>query len=270
MILSEMKPRFLRALVGGTAALLISHTSAQAASLWDALGLGKKETSDSATLTSGLNNLSQDQLIQGLKEALGKGVQQAISKLGHEGGFLTNLEVRIPMPEKLHTVEKALRAVHEDKLADDFINTMNHAAEQAVPQAAEVFAGAIKTMSIEDAKGILMGTNNAATQYFRVRTETNLFERFLPIVKKTTDQTGVTAAYKQLLAKAEGGSTLGAIGSFGKSLLGTEALDVDAYVTNKSLDGLFKMVADEEKRIRENPVARTTDLLKQVFGAVAK
>jgi hypothetical protein len=264
-----MKPQFRRVIIGGMAAVLAVQTVAQAASLWDTLGLGKKDASDSATLTSGLNTLSQDQVVQGLKEALGKGVQQAISKLGHDGGFLTNLEVKIPMPEKLHTVEKALRAVHEEKLADDFINTMNHAAEQAVPQAAEVFADAIKTMSIEDAKGILVGTNNAATQFFRSRTETNLFERFLPIVKKATDQTGVTSAYKQVLAKAEGGGALGALGSFGRSLLAPETVDVDAYVTNKALDGLFKMVADEEKRIRENPVARTTDLLKQVFGAVS-
>lgn len=238
-------------------------SSVHAAGWLDALGFGQKSTNQSSNLPA----LSQDQVIAGLKEALGKGVQQAVSRLGHEGGFLTNLNVKIPIPEKLHTVEKTLRALKQDKLADDFVITMNHAAEQAVPEAASVFGEAIKVMSIEDAKTILTGTNNAATQYFRKVTETNLFEKFLPVVKKATDQTGVTAAYKKFMAKAGDGS---AFGSFGRSLLQTESIDVDAYVTNKALDGLFRMVAEEEKRIRENPVARTSDLLKKVFGAVAK
>ncbi len=238
------------------------------AGLLDILGLGKSSTNQGASVTTGAGAaLTQDQVIQGLKEALGKGVQQAVSKLGHEDGFLTNLNVKIPLPEKLRTAEKTLRALKQDKLADDFVNTMNRAAEQAVPEAAGVFADAVKKMTIEDARSILAGTNNAATQYFRRTTETNLYARFLPIVKKATDQTGVTSAYKQLMEKAGGGS---ALGSFGRSLLGPESIDVDGYVTNKALDGLFKMVAEEEKRIRENPVARTSDLLKQVFGAATK
>ncbi|MGO8932063.1 MAG: DUF4197 domain-containing protein [Limisphaerales bacterium] len=250
-----------------TAALLLSFCSAHAG-LLDALGLGKKATNETGALPSALTaSLSEDQVVQGLKEALGKGVQQAVSCLGHEGGFLTNLDVKIPMPEKLRTVEKTLRALKQDQLADEFITTMNHAAEQAVPEAAAVFADAVKGMSIEDARTILTGTNNAATQYFRRTTETNLYLKFLPIVKQATSQTGVTSTYKQLMEKAGGASTFG---SFGRSLLGGESMDVDAYVTNKALDGLFKMVAEEEKRIRENPAARTTALLQQVFGAVAK
>jgi hypothetical protein len=212
-------------------------------------------------------SLSQDQVVQGLKEALGRGVQQAVGRLGHEGGFLTNLNVKIPMPEKLRSVEKTLRVLKQDKLADEFVTTMNHAAEQAVPEAAGVFGDAIKGMSIADAKTILTGTNNAATRYFRRTTETNLYAKFLPIVKKATDQTGVTASYKQLMEKAESANPFG---SFGRSALGSESMDVDAYVTNKALDGLFKMVAEEEKRIRENPAARTTALLRQVFGAATK
>jgi hypothetical protein len=247
--------------------LLVSILSTRAG-LLDALGLGKKATNETAALPAGLTaSLSQDQVVQGLKEALGKGVQQAVSRLGHDGGFLTNANVRIPMPEKLRTVEKTLRVLKQDKLADDFVATMNHAAEQAVPEAAGVFADAIKGMSIADARAILTGTNNAATQYFRRTTETNLFVKFLPIVKQATDQTGVTSAYKQLMAKAEGANSFG---SFGRTLLGTENLDVDAYVTNKALDGLFVMVAEEEKSIRENPAARTTALLQKVFGAAAK
>jgi hypothetical protein len=264
-----MNSHLSTALLLSLAAWLVSQGTGRTAGLLDFLGLGDKSTNTTA-LSPGVAALSQEQVIQGLKEALSKGVQNAISGLGHENGFLTNLNVKIPMPEKLQTVEKTLRALHEEKLADEFVATMNHAAEQAVPQAASVFGEAIKNMSIADAKAILMGTNNAATEYFRATTETNLYERFLPIVKKATDQTGVTAAYKRLMEKAEGGGSLGALGSLGRSLLGPEAMDVDAYVTNKALDGLFKMVAEEEKRIRENPIARTTDLLQKVFGAVAK
>jgi len=144
-----------------------------AAGLLESLGFGTKSTNESTASTSlAVSSLSQDQIIEGLKEALGKGVQQAISQLGHEGGFLTNLNVKIPMPEKLHSVEKTLRALHQEKLADEFVNTMNHAAEQAVPEAASVFADAVKNMSIKDAQAILTGTTNAATQYFR-RTNRN-------------------------------------------------------------------------------------------------
>jgi hypothetical protein len=257
-----MKPHLTVAVI-----LFVSLLSIRAG-LLDTLGFGKKGTNETAALPAALTaSLSQDQVVQGLKEALGKGVQQAVSRLGHEGGFLTNLNVKIPMPEKLHTVEKTLRVLKQDKFADEFVATMNHAAEQAVPEAAGVFGDAIKGMSIEDARAILMGTNNAATQYFRRTTETNLFAKFLPIVKRATDQTGVTSAYKQLTEKAEGANSFG---SFGRSLLGTESLDVDAYVTNKALDGLFKMVAEEEKSIRENPAARTTALLQKVFGAATK
>ena len=257
----------MKILLTAAVALLVSLIGARAG-LLDVLGFGKKATNETTTLPAALTtSLSQDQVVQGLKEALGKGVQQAVSRLGHEGGFLTNANVKIPMPEKLHTVDKTLRVLKQDKLADEFVTTMNHAAEQAVPQAAGVFGDAIKGMSIQDAKAILAGTNNAATEYFRRNTETNLYAKFLPIVKQATDQTGVTSAYKQLMEKAAGANTFG---SFGRSLLGTEGMDVDAYVTNKAMDGLFKMVAEEEKLIRENPAARTTALLQQVFGAATK
>jgi hypothetical protein len=264
-----MKPRLAKAALTLIAAWLLSQDTGKAGVL-DFLGLGSQGNNTAPVVPAAVSALSQDQVVEGLKEALGKGVQQAVSRLGHDGGFLTNLDVKIPMPEKLRTVEKTLRAIHEDKLADEFVETMNHAAEQAVPEAAGVFGNAIKSMSVADAKAILTGTNNAATQYFRTATETNLFERFLPIVKKATDQTGVTSTYKRLMEKVDGGNSFGGLGSFSRSLLGPEAVDVDGYVTNKALDGLFKMVADEEKRIRENPVARTTDLLQKVFGAVTK
>jgi len=245
--------------------LLLFSLCAARADLLDTLGLGKKTTNEpSANLAY---SLSQDQVINGLKEALGKGVQQAINELGRDGGFLTNLNVKIPMPGKLRSVEKTLRTLKQDKLADDFVATMNHAAEQAVPEAAGVFADAIKTMSIADAKTVLTGNTNAATQYFRKTTEKTLYDRFLPVVKIATDKTGVTSAYKRLMEKVNGTSNFG---SFGNSILSAGSIDVDDYVTKKALDGLFQIVAQEEKRIRENPVARTSDVLQKVFGAVKK
>ena len=221
--------------------------------------------------TGALAGLSQDQMVKGLEEALGKGLQEAIASLGHNGGFLTNLNVRIPMPEKLQAVEKAARAIKQDKLADDFVATMNHAAEQAVPEAGSVFADALKQMSIQDAQSILAGPSDAATQYFQRTTQTNLYARFYPIVQKATAQNGVTAAYKNLTQKAAVGQSFGSLGSaLGGSLPGGDSFDVDAYVTNKALEGLFKMVAQEEQQIRQNPVARTTATLQQVFGALKK
>ena len=214
---------------------------------------------------SGLTALSQDQMVGGLKEALGKGVQQAIATLGKPDGFLNDVKVKIPMPESLQKVEKTLRMLRQDKLADEFVTTMNRAAEQAVPEAAAVLGDSVKQMSIADAKSVLTGTNNAATQYFRRTSETSLHTRFLPIVKAATEKAGVTGAYKRMTDKAGGG-----LGGLGGGLLAKQAPDLDDYVTRKALDGLFLKIAEQEKQIRENPVARTTDLLQKVFGAVGK
>lgn len=250
--------------------MLVSVTVLVArADLLQQLGLTKAASGTNQATGASLNSLSQDQMVTGLKEALGKGVQNAVSQLGHEGGFLTNLNVKIPMPENLRTVEKALRKIKQEKLADDFVRSMNSAAEQAVPEAAAVFSDAIKQMTIADAKDILAGTNNAATQYFRRTTETNLFARFYPVVTNATQQVGVTAYYQRMMARSGGGSTLGGLLG-GTGLVKAEDLDIDKYVTNKTLDGLFKMVAEEEAKIRANPVARTTDLLQKVFGASAQ
>jgi hypothetical protein len=234
----------------------------------DQLGLGQAATNSTpASAGSALAALSQDQVVGGLKDALGNGLQHALAQLGHDGGFLTNLEVKIPLPQKLQAVARTLHSLKQDKLADDFTATINHAAEQAVPQAAAVFGDAVRQMTIEDAKGILAGPDDAATQFFRRTTQTNLYAKFLPIVQKATAGAGVTAAYKNMLAKVQtGGAWGGMLGGY----LGDDSLDVDAYVTNQTLAGLFKLVADEEKQIRQNPAARTSGLLQQVFGAVGK
>jgi len=223
---------------------------------------------NSSTASAALNGLSQDQLVGGLKEALSNGLQHAVGMLGHQDGFLTNLDVKITMPERLGVVQKTLHSLKQDKLADDFVTAMNRAAEQAVPVATEVFIDAVRNMSIDDAKAILTGPNDAATQYFKRTTSTNLFARFHPIVQKATASAGVTSTYKKMTAAA-GNSSNSLMKGLG-GLMGSDAMDVDSYVTNKALDGLFKMVADEEAKIRANPAARTTDLLQKVFGAAQK
>jgi hypothetical protein len=217
-------------------------------------------TPPSSSSVPSIAGLSSDQVTQGIKEALGKGLQHAVSTLGQPGGFLTNLNVKIPLPEKLQLIEKGLLAIGEGHYADQCITTMNQAAEQAVPAAADVFASSLKNMSLNDAKGILNGPQDAATQFFRKATESELTKKFSPIVQEAMTKCGTTAAYQQVLEKAKGVSPFFSNPSF----------DLNAYVTGKAMDGLFKMVAEEEKRIRENPVARSTDLLKSVFGALNK
>jgi hypothetical protein len=242
------------------ALFLSPHT--HAAGLFDWLGLGKSSTTNTAAALPAA--LSSGDIASGLKEALGKGVERAVASLGKEDGFLKDVAVKIPMPEGLQKIERTLRTLRQDKLADEFVTTMNRAAEKAAPEAAAVLADSIKQMTFADAKSILTGTNNAATQYFRRTSETNLHQRFLPIVKKATEQAGVTSAYKQMVGKASfGGFSIG-------SVLGQDVTDLDGYVTRKALDGLFVKLGDEERRIRENPAARTSALLQKVFGSVSK
>jgi len=216
-----------------------------------------KNSANIPTETAPDLNLTNTEMVSGLKEALVKGTQFAVDNLSKDGGFLNNNAVKIPMPDSLSRVEKTLRTLHQDELANEFIDTMNHAAEQAVPAASAIFGQAIQNMSVEDAKGILAGPDDAATQYFRTNTEAALTEKMRPIVEEATARTGVTSAYKNMTARA-GGMT---------SLLSGDATDLDGYVTDKTLDGLFLMIAEEEKKIRQNPLARSTDLLKKVFGA---
>ena len=263
---SRLAPGVVIALV----LLTLLHATAHAQfNLLDAV---KKQAAATNALPS-LASLTEDQTAKALKEALAKGTERAVKQLGTNGGFLTNLNVKIPMPASLQKVDQTLRKLKQEALADEFVATMNRAAEKAVPVAATVFGDAIRQMTVADAKAILTGPQDAATQYFR-RTSTNALQaQFLPIVKQATDAAGVTAAYKAMLAKAGPAASLAqTFGSlFGKSAaLDAASLDVDAYVAGKAMDGLFKVVAEEEKRIRENPAARTTDLLKQVFGAVKK
>ena len=202
------------------------------------------------------SELTNSEIVNGLKEALSKGTKSAINSLGRPDGFFQNPGVKIPMPESLEKVEKTLRKFKQDKTADEFILSMNRAAEQAVPEAASIFSNAIRSMSFEDAKGILQGPDDAATQYFRRSSKNRLTEKMLPIVRKSTNAVGATAKYKKMVEK------LGPV----SGLVDTKLLDIDQYVTDKALDGLFKMLAEEEKLIRNDPAARTTAILKKVFG----
>lgn len=219
------------------------------------------DTIQGAADTAGVSttdvDLTNTEMVSGLKEALDKGTQFAVDKLGKPGGFLDNKKVRIPMPDSLTWVESSLRTVGQDELADEFIDTMNEAAEQAVPEAAEVFGDAIQNMSVEDAQGILTGPDDAATEYFRTNTESILTDRMRPIVESATASTGVTSAYKNMMDSA-GGLT---------SMLPGNSTDIDGYITTKTLDGLFLMIAKEERKIRKNPVARSSELMQKVFSA---
>ncbi len=200
--------------------------------------------------------LTNGQIANGLKEALTKGADYAVAELGKDGGFVNNSALKIPMPEKLKSIESILRKLGQDKYADQFVNTMNTAAEQAVPLSLNILKQGITNMTVDDAKNILNGTDDAATQYLKRVGITQLRSEIAPIVKQATAQTGVTKLYKQMYDKM----------GFAGKYLNLEDYDIDQYVTEKTVDGLFVKIAEEEKKIRNNPKARTTEVLKQVFG----
>jgi hypothetical protein len=200
--------------------------------------------------------LSQSDMSGGLKEALALGSERAIKGLSRSGGFLDDKNVRIPLPGSLRKMESSLRMLGQGKAVDEFLQTANRAAEQAIPKAAPIVGDAIRGMSFSDARQILSGPDDSATRYFRDKTSGALGRALLPIVSGATDKAGVTRAYKNMIEKAGPAA----------SMLGDD-LDVDEYITGKTLDGLFLKLAEEEKSIRHDPVARSTDLLRKVFGS---
>lgn len=191
----------------------------------------------------------------GLKEALTIGSQKAVEAVAKQDGYFGNPKIRIPLPDNIRKAERMLRKAGLAKQVDEFVLTMNRAAEKAAPVARDIFIGAVKEMTVTDALGILRGGDTAATEYFRARTGDKLYRAFKPGVSKTVQEVGVTRAYQSLVDQAKK-----------TRLVKDESLDLDHHVTTKALDGLFYMVGEEEKRIRKDPVARVTDLLKQVFG----
>jgi hypothetical protein len=191
----------------------------------------------------------------GLKEALGVGTGRSVDVLGRPDGYLKNLDVRIPMPDRLRVVDKSLRTIGRGNMVDEFVTSMNRAAEAAAPLARSVFLDTIKQMSFSDAVTIVRGKDHEATDYLRTNAGPRLDALFRPIVQGQLDRVGTTRSFNAMMGRA---SSL--------PLGGSVAFDLNAYVTGKALDGLFLMIGREEEKIRKDPVARTTDLLRRVFG----
>jgi hypothetical protein len=204
-----------------------------------------------------LESITQREAIAGLKAALERGSQQAVASLGRVDGFLGNPQVKIPLPDSVARAERLMRRVGAGRYADEVIVAMNRAAEAAVPEAKALFLDSIKKMTVQDAKAILTGGDTAATEYFRRTTRGTLHKRFLPIVERSTAKVRLAQKYDQY---AERGVALG--------LVKEEHADLDEYVTQKALDGLYFMVAEEEKKIRKDPVGTGKAILKKVFGAL--
>lgn len=200
-------------------------------------------------------SLGDAKIGEALKQALQVGTENAVKLTGKADGYFKNQAIKILMPEKLKTFERGLRAVGYDKQIDDFVLRMNRAAEAAAPAAKNIFWDAIGTMTIDDAKGILRGPDTAATDYFKSKTTGQLTTAFSPVVHRTMTEVGATKQYEDLFGRAQQ-----------IPFLSLEAFDLDHYVVGKALDGLFLVVGDEEKKIRTNPAARVTDLLREVFG----
>lgn len=208
---------------------------------------------------AGVEALSNQDAVSGLKAALEKGAGAAVDLLGRTDGFLGNGAVKIPLPDSLKKYEKLMRNVGMGKYADELVLTMNRAAEAAVPEAKRLFVDSIKKMSVQDAKGVLTGGQTAGTDYFKRTTTDQLREKFLPIVKKATAKVKLAEKYNQYAQKGV---------KFG--LVSKEQANLDDYVTQKALDGLFFMVSEEEKRIRQDPVKAGSDIIRKVFGALQK
>ena len=207
-------------------------------------------------LSSGQRSgLSDVKIGSGLKEALQIGTENAVSLTGRTDGYFMNQAIKILMPEKLRNLEKGLRTVGYGPQVDEFILSMNRAAEQAAPLAKQIFLDAIGEMSFDDAQKILSGGDTAATDYFKTKTTNKLTTAFSPVVEQTMNEVGVTRQYNELVGRFQS-----------IPFMKSKTLDINHYVVTKALDGLFLVLGDEERKIRTNPAARVTDLLKEVFS----
>lgn len=206
--------------------------------------------------TARINSLNTREVSSGLKAALVRGSEMAVAQLGQKDGFYGNPALKIQLPASLKKAEKAMRMLGMGQQADDLILAMNRAAEAAVPEAKSLLIGAVKSMSVEDAKGILLGGNTAATDFFRKKTETTLVTRFLPVVKANTDQSSLAQQYNTYAGMAA------------QFNLGKKApLTVEDYVTRQALDRLYQVIGEQERAIRANPMQAGSALIKKVFGA---
>jgi len=199
--------------------------------------------------------LTEGQIIKGLKEALDKGVEQATGNLSGSGGFFNNKTYRITTPERIKPVTDTMRKIGMGSLVDTFEKKMNTAAEKATASAAPVFIAAISEMSFQDAKKILYGKNTEATEYLKKHTCKKLLAKYKPIITKSIKEVGVGKLYSNLMEKYDA-----------LPFKSKPEFSLENYIATKSLDAIFKEIGVEEKRIRQNPAARTTEILKQVFG----
>lgn len=213
--------------------------------------------SPAAANPSALANFSNADQVGGLKQALTQGAETAVASLSKENGFLGNDKVRIPLPGSLQKAGDLMHTLGMGKYSDDLVTSMNRAAEAAVPEAKTLLVAAVKNMSVSDAKGILMGGNDAATQYFRRNTETALSAKFKPIVANSMQKVKLAEKYDQFAGK---GAQMG--------LVDQKDANLDDYITRKAMDGLFLMMAEQEKAIRANPMQAAGSLAKKVFSAV--
>jgi Protein of unknown function (DUF4197) len=210
-----------------------------------------------ATLAADLADLSNADAARGIKGVLTQGAESAVSKLGVPGGFLNNPKVKISLPPALDEVAKAMRMLGAGKDADELEVAMNKAAEQAVPEAKALLTNAVRTMSVADAKGILTGGDNSVTQFFRNKTAAPLAVKFLPIIQQATDRVGLAQKYDQFAGQGV---------KYG--LIKGDAGNIEQYVTDKALDGLYLMIGEEERAIRQNPAAAASAIVSKVFAAL--
>ncbi len=210
-----------------------------------------------SALALGLSDLSNQDAARGIKGALDQGAASAIAKLGVPGGFLNNPKVKIPLPPALDEIAKGMRMIGRGRDADALVLAMNQAAEQAVPEAKELLLNAVRTMSLQDAKKILSAGDESVTQFFREKTAVPLAAKFLPNVKQATDRVGLAQKYDRLAGE---GAKLG--------LMKGDAASIEQYVTRKALDGLYLMIGEEERAIRQNPAAAGSAIVSRVFGAL--
>lgn len=229
-------------------AVLFNHPAKAKFGLQDAI----KDAKKAVGLESGL---SDSKITQGLKEALQIGTKNAVESVSQKNGYYKNPQIKIPLPGPAKKAEKVLRAVGFGDKVDAFELSMNQAAEKAAPEAKALFIDSIKEMTFEDARKILNGKDNAATLYLEDKNRDKLAEIFKPIIHESMSKVGVTNKYQDLNAKLQS-----------IPLAESLNLNLDQYVTDQALDGLFLMLAKEEQKIRQDPAARVTDLLKQVFG----
>jgi hypothetical protein len=209
-----------------------------------------------SALALSLGDLSQKDATGGLKDALTQGAQLAVKQLSAPGGFSNNPDVRIELPGNLGKAAKAMKMFGKGEQVEALEVSMNKAAEKAVPQAQAILVDAVKNMSVTDAKGILSGGDDSATQYLNKSSREQIRAKFLPVVKQATDQVGVAQQYNAFAAQAKG---LGLV---------KDDANIENYVTEKALDGLFEMIGKQEQNIRQNPAAAATSLAKKVFGTL--